>query len=167
MSHSFCGKGFFSFLFEKKEDRYLVFRSGPYFMGARGFYLNTWMPYFNLENDIPLEVSVWVCLPFLPLHCWNDDTLLAISNILGTYIDRAEPKDNRRACARIYVEVDLEKGPPEAIKLTLDNWTYLQELDYEKLPFKCKSCHKYGHFAKSFLKAPMEHPQEEHPEAWQ
>jgi hypothetical protein len=40
------------------------------------------------------------------------------------------------------VEVDLEKGLPKAIQLTLDNWTYIQKVDYEKLPFKCKAYHE-------------------------
>jgi len=56
VSLTFCGKGFFVFLFEKKEDRDLIFRSGPYFMGSRGMYLNKWTPYFILENDTPLVV---------------------------------------------------------------------------------------------------------------
>jgi hypothetical protein len=30
MSATFCGKGFFSFLFEKKDDRDLIFHSGLY-----------------------------------------------------------------------------------------------------------------------------------------
>jgi hypothetical protein len=53
------------------------------------------------------------------------------------------------SCARICVEVDLEKGLPEAIKLRLDDWTYIQKMDYEQLPFKCKSCHEYGHFPRN------------------
>jgi hypothetical protein len=53
---AFCGKGFFAFLFEKKEDRDLIFRSGPYFMGAHGMYLNKWTPDFSPENDIPSTV---------------------------------------------------------------------------------------------------------------
>jgi hypothetical protein len=44
----------------------------------------------------------------------------------------------------------LEKGLPEAIHLTLDNWSYIQQVDYEKLPFKCKTCHEYKNFAKNF-----------------
>ena len=32
----FCGKGYVAFIFEKKEDRDLIFRNGPYFMGLRG-----------------------------------------------------------------------------------------------------------------------------------
>jgi hypothetical protein len=39
--------GFFAFLFEKKEDRDLIFHSGPYFMGERGMYLNKWTPDFS------------------------------------------------------------------------------------------------------------------------
>jgi hypothetical protein len=32
------------------------------------------------------------------------------------------------------VEVDLEKGLLEAIQLNLDNWSYVQQVDYEKIP---------------------------------
>ena len=69
----FCGKGYFSFIFGKKEDRDLIFRNGPYFMGPQGMYLNKWDLYFNPEKDIPKAVPVWVKLPHLPLHCWNDE----------------------------------------------------------------------------------------------
>ena len=51
-------------------------------------------------------------------------------------------------CARICVEVDLEVGLPEAIKIRVGSWTHVQKLDYEQLPFKCRKCHVYGHFAK-------------------
>ena len=46
------------------------------------------------------------------------------------------------------MEVDLEVGLPEAIKLTVADWTHIQELDYEQLPFKCRHYHDYGHFAR-------------------
>jgi hypothetical protein len=91
ISTTFFVKGFFVFLFEKKEDRDLIFCSGPYFMGYRGMYLNKWTPDFNPENDILSTIPVWVRLPFLPLHCWNDETLRNIDNSLGKYIDRAKP----------------------------------------------------------------------------
>jgi len=70
----------------------------------------------------------------------------AIGNAVGKFIDRSEPRENMHACARICVEVDLGKGLPEAIKIKVDQWTYIQQLDYEQLPFKCKVCHEYGHF---------------------
>jgi hypothetical protein len=34
MSHSFCGRGFFVFLFEEKEDRDLIFRKWPLLHGG-------------------------------------------------------------------------------------------------------------------------------------
>jgi hypothetical protein len=34
-------------------------------------------------------------------------------------------------CAQICVEVDLEKGLSEAIKLKLDDWTHIQKVYYE------------------------------------
>jgi hypothetical protein len=166
LSHSFCGRGFYAFLFEDKMDRDLIFRSGPYFMGAHGMYLNRWTLDFNLENDIPSVVPVWVFLPFLPLHCWNDGTLRAIGNSLGKYIDHGEPKDSLQACACICVEVDMEKGLPEAINLSLDGWSYLQQVDYKQFPFKCKICHEYGHFAKRCPKAPVVQPEGEPNEKW-
>ena len=51
-------------------------------------------------------------------------------------MDRAERK-YQYSHARICVEVDLEIGLPEAIKLKVVDWSYFQELDYEQILFKC------------------------------
>jgi hypothetical protein len=71
---------------------------------------------------------LWVCLPHLPLHCWGDDVLKSIGDVIGKYIDKEEPKPPMFACARICVKVDLEKGIPKSIKLTLDNWSLFNKL---------------------------------------
>ena len=51
--------------------------------------------------------------------------------------------------------------------LSIDGWNHLQIVDYEKIPFKCKYYHEYGHFAKSCPKKP-EKPSSENPssEGW-
>jgi len=36
----FCGRGYYTFLFETKEDWNLIFINGPYFMDLRGLYIN-------------------------------------------------------------------------------------------------------------------------------
>ena len=122
-------------------------------MGARGMYLNKWTPNFSPENDIPSTVPIWVRLPFLPLHCWNDETIKNIGNTVERFIDRAKPRDGLQSCTCLCVEVDLEKGLPEAIQLTLYGWSYIQTVDYEQLPFKCKAFHEYVHFTKNCPKA--------------
>jgi hypothetical protein len=42
--------------------------------------------------------------------------------------------------------VDLEKGFPEAIQLTLDNWTHIQPVDYEQLHSNVSSAMNMGIF---------------------
>jgi hypothetical protein len=107
---TFCGRGFYIFPFELQEYIDLISRNGPYFMGAKGMYLNKWSPDFDPEAYIPSSFPLWVLLPHLPLHCWDDDFAHRIGNSLGRYVDRMEPKDNMYACVRISVEVDLERG---------------------------------------------------------
>jgi hypothetical protein len=161
----FVGKGFFVFVFENPDDRSLIFRNGPYFMGPQGLYLNKWSPNFDPSQDVPSAVPVWVRLPHLPLHCWNQKTFQIIGNVLGKYIDQATRKD-QYSCARICVEVDLEEGLPEAIKLTVVGWTHIQELDYEQLPFKCRHCHGHGHFAKHCKKKAEEQADNTNEDQW-
>jgi hypothetical protein len=139
------GRGFLIFEFISKEDQDLIFRSGSYFMGTQGMYLNIWMPDFDPSVDVPKEVPVWVCFPNLPVHCWNYQSLQKIGNGLGRFIDKADTKAHY-SCARICVEVDLEAELPEVVKLKVGAWHHFQKLDYEQLSFKCRSCHEYGHF---------------------
>ena len=112
-------------MFDKKEDIDLIFRNGPYFMGPRGMYLNKWDLSFDHEKDIPKEVPVSIKLPHLPLHCWNDEDFREIGNTLGKYVDKLDPKAPMFSCARICVEVDLEKGLPKAVNLSIDGWIHL------------------------------------------
>jgi hypothetical protein len=51
----FLGRGFFLFEFISKEDKDLIFRNGPYFMGPQGLYLNKWMPDFDPAVDVPTD----------------------------------------------------------------------------------------------------------------
>jgi len=147
----FLGKGFFLFEFSEKDDKDMIFHNGPYFMGLQGLYLNKWMPDFDPAVDVPIAIPVWVRLPNLLVHCWNWESLKHIGNTLGKFIDRANNKD-QYDYARICIEVDLEVGLPEAIKIKVGNWTHLQKLDYEQLPFKCRKCHVYGHFSRGYPK---------------
>ena len=138
-------------MFDSVEDRDLIFCNGPYFMPPQGLYLNKWTPDFDPTQDVPSVVPIWVRFPHLPLHWLNLESLEAIGKKFGKYIDRVERKD-QYSCARICVEVDLETGVPEAIKLNVAGWSHIQELDYEQIPFKCHHFHGYGHFAQNCKK---------------
>ena len=51
--------------------------------------------------------------------------------------------------------MDLSKALLEAIKLLWDDDEWIQNLDYEQVPFRCHRCHEYGHL---FRECPMNHP---------
>ena len=124
------GRGFFLFEFITKEDRDLIFRSGTYFMGPQGLYLNRWTCDFDLTIDVPKAFLVWVRLPNMSIHCWTHSSLQIIGDGLGKYIDKEITK-YQYSYARICVEVDLEAGLTEAITLTVGDWQHFQQLDYE------------------------------------
>jgi hypothetical protein len=63
------------------------------------------------------------------------------------------------------VEVDLEVGLPEEIKLKVGDWNHFQKLDYEQLLFKCRGCHEYDHFQRNCPKNPSTEKAGE--EGWQ
>lgn len=87
----------------------------------------------------------------------------AIGNAVGKYIDQSEVKDSMQAYAHICVEVYLGKALPKSIKLKVDDWMHIQQLEYEQIPFKSKVCHEYGHFDNRCTKLPNveNNPQEE------
>lgn len=93
-------------------------------MGPQDLYLNQWTLDFDLTQDVPSIVPVWVRLPHLPMHCWNPKSLEFIGNKLGKYINQQERRD-QYSYVRIFVEVDLEEGLLEAIKLMVADWTHI------------------------------------------
>ena len=156
--------GFFLFEFINKEDKDLIFRNGPYFMGTQGLYLNRWAPNFDPTVELPKEVPVWVRLPNLPVHCWNYEALQKIGNGIGKFVDKADNKSIYN-CARICVEFNLEAGLPEAVKISLGSWSHYQKVDYEHLPFKCRTSQEHGHFQRNCPKNQI--AEKEDAEGWQ
>ena len=47
--------------------------------------------------------------------------------------------------AHICVEVDLNNPLPDSIEICMGLVSWIQQLDYETLPFRCRVCHEYGH----------------------
>ena len=43
------------------------------------------------------------------------------------------------------MEVDLNNPLPNSMEICLGPSSWIQQLDYETLPFRCRICHEYGH----------------------
>ncbi|XP_057866241.2 receptor-like protein EIX1 [Cryptomeria japonica] len=103
--------------------------------------------WFNPLEELPNRVPVWVRLPRLPMECCQEDVLRMLASILGRPIGASSQTLGRRVMtfARIYVEIDLSKPLPNAIEMCAGSYSWVQQLDYETLPFRCRLCHESSH----------------------
>ena len=55
---------------------------------------------------------------------------------------------------------------PEFVNIEMDGWEHYKKVSYDQLPFKCKECHEYRHFAKTCPKATQEEVEKTQKEGW-
>jgi hypothetical protein len=46
--------------------------------------------------------------------------------------------------------MDVSGALPEAINLEFRNEEWIQNIDYEQIPFRCRRCHEHGHLIREF-----------------
>ncbi|XP_059076766.1 uncharacterized protein LOC131876024 [Cryptomeria japonica] len=133
--------------FSCMSDRDRVFEGGPYFYNHVGLFVKPWYSGFNSTEDLPSRVPVWIRLPRLPLEFWREDILRQITALLGKPTTIAHQSLDKKVIsyARICVEIDLNNPLPNSLEICLGSSSWIQQLDYESLPFHCRVCHEYGH----------------------
>ena len=79
------------------------------------------------------------------------EVLRDIGNSIGEFVKFVEQTRLQRytTFARICVYMDLSKDLPEAINMNWDDEEWIQQIDYEQLPFQCRIYHEYGHFERN------------------
>ena len=129
------------------EDKYRILVEGPYFFNSAGLYLRDWVPRFNPDQEDLTWAPVWIRLYSLLDEYWDEEILKSIGNGLGEYIRTAEETKLRRytSYARICVFMRLDKALPESVSLSHHDYEWIQPLDYEHVPFRCRKCHAIGH----------------------
>ena len=140
-------KGFFTVTFICFEDRNRVMDEGPYFFNSAGLYLRDWIERFNPDKEDLSWAPVWIRLYSLPLEYWDEDSLKDIGNALGEFVKIAEETKMRRytSYAHICVCMRLDKPLPDSVSLYHDDFEWVQPLDFEHVPFRCRKCHAIGH----------------------
>jgi len=90
---------------------------------------------------------VWVRLYSLPLDYWQIESLATIGNKLGRYVKASEAtrRGKYTSFARISVEMDLLGALPNEIIMEVFDKEWVQTVDYEHIPFRCRRCHEHGH----------------------
>ncbi|XP_059076363.1 uncharacterized protein LOC131875739 [Cryptomeria japonica] len=142
-----AANNYFLVIFSNLMDRNRAFEGGPYFFNQVGLFIKPWHMGFNSAEEIPSRVPVWIRLPRLPLEFWREDILHSISLLLGKPVGSASQTQDRKiiSFARICVEVDLNNPLPDSMEIRMGSSSWIQQLDYETLPFRCRICHEYGH----------------------
>jgi len=129
-------------------------------MFSAGLYLRPWKERFNPDTEDMKVAPVWIRMFSLPSEFWDLETLQDIGNSLGEFVKVSEQTKLQRyiSYARICVYMDLSKELPEAIRLNWEDEEWIQPLDYEQLPFRCRLCHDYGHLGRNCPKNPLRNP---------
>jgi hypothetical protein len=130
-------KGFFTIIFYSMEDKNRVFEGGPYFYNSTGLYLTFWQERFNLDKVDLLVTPVWLRLYSLPYELWRLEILEDIGNALGSFVKIANQTKRMRYVSYlwIYVYLVISKEFLTSIKLSWQDEDWIQNIDYEHIPF--------------------------------
>lgn len=106
-----------------------------------------WVQFFDPSTESFNKIPIWVRLSNLTLHFWQDLVLEVVGEAIGDFmsVDSESPNVYKTMYARILMEIDVSKGLPKKIKLAYPTGPWIQLLDYEDIPFRCRKFHKTGH----------------------
>ena len=138
---------YFMVTFNCIADRNRVFEGGPYFHNKTGLFIKPWHAGFNPAEELPNRVPVWVRLPRFLIECCREDVLHLLASVLGKPIGTSSQTLGKKVMtfALICVEIDLSQPLPDAIEMCAGSYSWVQQLDYETLPFHYRLCQEYGH----------------------
>lgn len=122
--------------FHGDEDYNHALIADPYLM------LRRWYPDFDPFMDTLDKLTVWICIPYLPIEYYDVDFLLKVGKPIK--VDLNMSLASRGHFARLCVKVDLNKPLLSKFKLR----RRVCQIQYEGLYLICFSCGKYGHSAK-------------------
>lgn len=119
----------------------------PIFFNSSGLHLREWRERFDQDKEDFSWALVWIHMYSLPLEYWNKETLKDIDDSLGVFIKAAKETKSRRytSYARICVLMHLTKELSGSVSLFHDDFEWIQTIDYEHIPFRCRKCHEHGH----------------------
>lgn len=155
MEVTLLANNFFMVTFLCMADRNRVFEGGPYFYNQVGLFVKPWHTGFNPSEELPNRVPVWVRLPRFPIECCREDVLHMLASMLRKPVGPSSQTLGKKVMtfARICVELDLSRPLPDAVEMCAGSYSWVQQLDYETLPFRCRLCHEYGHLVRRCPKA--------------
>jgi hypothetical protein len=145
-------KGFFTIILHNLEDRNHIFDGGPYFFNSVRLFLRFWTEKFSPEKEDFAHALLWIKLYSLPQEFWLEEVLAGIGNTIGVYVKSSEATKQRRytSYAHIFIYLNIAKPLSGSIILEYHDEDWVQTIDYEHIPFRCRKCHEHRHLFRYF-----------------
>ncbi|KAH9722319.1 reverse transcriptase domain-containing protein [Citrus sinensis] len=134
---------YFLIRFRSARDAVDALTNGPWIIMGHYLTVQPWSPSFDFTKTVLDQVTVWIRLPGLAVHLYNQKILQKLGQMVGTVIkiDPNIASSTRGRFARLAVSVSLDK--PLVSQFELDG--RIQKVEYEDLPVICFSCGRYDH----------------------
>ncbi|XP_024035663.1 uncharacterized protein LOC112096450 [Citrus clementina] len=134
---------YFLIRFRSAGDAVDALTKGPWIIMGHYLTVQPWSPSFDFTKTVLDQVTVWIRLPGLAVHLYNQKVLQKLGQMVGTVIkiDSNTASSTRGRFARLAVSVSLDK--PLVSQFELDG--RIQKVEYEGLPVICFACGRYGH----------------------
>ncbi|XP_020701446.1 uncharacterized protein LOC110113283 [Dendrobium catenatum] len=133
--------------FTKPEAVEEILEGGPWFIGGNIIELDRWYPNVSPESLKGLTAPIWIRMPNLPLHCWDEQNIYRIASKIGTliYLDGNSFKWGKREYAHVCSCLNLDKKVPNSVWIEGMHGRSFQKVVYEKISSLCYHCGKLGH----------------------
>ncbi|KAF3793963.1 hypothetical protein EJ110_NYTH08546 [Nymphaea thermarum] len=153
---SIVGNGRFLIRVDTEAELTEVTQRRAWRVGGRTLIASRWQPGQELKINAVETVMLWVQLPQLPIHLWNEYCYKGIAKaIRGEYVeeDSCSGKWEKVGFARVKLEVPINFLPVPSISLDLgDSRQIIQEVVYESRISFCDLCGALTHTRSSCKK---------------
>lgn len=140
--------GILLFKFPSIERKLAVMKQGPWYFDNKPLLLTPWSVDLNVEDLNVSSIPIWVKLPNLKLHLWNEHALSKLASAIGKPVcsDSITAKKDRISFARVCIEIQADFELPQILKIKGPGGReFAQKVEYEWIPPRCSHCKVFGH----------------------
>ncbi|KAL0912140.1 hypothetical protein M5K25_018093 [Dendrobium thyrsiflorum] len=141
------GEGWYLCSFKSLDSLDGVLSGGPWFVNSHIVGMEKWSTEFSPNSMKGLSSPIWIRMPHLPLHCWDEKNVGLIASRIGTplMIDGNMFQWGKREFARICVRVKLDIPLPLGVWVEGAAGRFFQKIEYERISDFCYGCGMLGH----------------------
>lgn len=130
--------GYYIVKFSREDDFLTAIIDSPWSLFRSYLAIQRWDPDFYPTKGLPMKTVVWVRIPNLPLHLYQETLLMEIENIIGTHIkiDLHTISRQHRKFMRLAVEIRTDRALIPILRIN----SKCYRVEYENVPYICMEC---------------------------